>query len=77
MIPAIKESNQLKRFLGIRDNCPEFYNETLDQVKVNNEGQERHSYLKDFIKSEPKSDLMKYIKSEQKYVSNTKTNTRY
>ena len=30
MIPAIKESNQLKAFLGIKEYLPEFYNEAMD-----------------------------------------------
>lgn len=33
MIPAIKESNQLKAFLGIKDHFPGFYNSSLDQMK--------------------------------------------
>ena len=30
MIPAIKESNQLKQFLGIKEHFPEFYNNIID-----------------------------------------------
>ena len=30
MIPAIKESNQLKAFLGIKEFLPEFYNNAMD-----------------------------------------------
>jgi len=32
MIPAIKESNQLKAFLGIREQMPEFYNFIMDDI---------------------------------------------
>ena len=67
MIPAIKESNQLKQFLGVREHCPEFYNDSLDQL---NEPTEKLGLLKDFIKPEPakKENLSKYIMSgsEQK-----------
>lgn len=30
MIPAIKESNNLKSFLGIKEHLPEFYNDAMD-----------------------------------------------
>jgi hypothetical protein len=33
MIPAIKESNQLKAFLGIKDHFPEFYNEAMEYIR--------------------------------------------
>jgi phage anti-repressor protein len=33
MIPAIKESNQLKEFLGIKEQYPEFYNEAIQHIK--------------------------------------------
>ena len=32
MIPAIKESNQLKAFLGIKEHMPEYYNSNMDDV---------------------------------------------
>ena len=32
MIPAIKESNQLKVFLGVREHYPEYYNESMDKI---------------------------------------------
>ena len=32
MIPAIKESNQLKGFLGFKEHYPEFYNERMDNI---------------------------------------------
>ena len=32
MIPAIKESNQLKAFLGFKEHYPEFYNECMDSI---------------------------------------------
>jgi len=32
MIPAIKESNQLKSFLGFKEHYPEFYKECMDQI---------------------------------------------
>jgi hypothetical protein len=31
MIPSIKESNQLKAFLGFKEHYPEFYNDAWDQ----------------------------------------------
>jgi hypothetical protein len=35
MIPAIKESNQIKSFLGIKDRYPEFYNSSMDNLTQN------------------------------------------
>ena len=37
MIPAIKESNQFKAFLGIKEHLPEYYNDAMDaHTKENN-----------------------------------------
>ena len=35
MIPAIKESNQLKSFLGIKEHYPEYYNPSMDEMRDN------------------------------------------
>ena len=35
MIPAIKESNQIKSFLGIKERFPEFYNSSMDELTYN------------------------------------------
>ena len=50
MIPAIKESNQLKSFLGIKDHYPEFYNPSMDEMKDSvSDGKQFFSInLKDF-----------------------------
>lgn len=39
MIPAIKESNQFKAFLGIKEQLPEYYNDAMDaHIKENKSG---------------------------------------
>ena len=35
MIPAIKESNQIKTFLGIKERFPQFYNSSMDELAYN------------------------------------------
>lgn len=62
MIPAIKESNQLKAFLGVKEHYPEFYNNDLEEVKNGNKPLFAIN-LKDFTvpKKEGKGDLMKFL----------------
>ena len=62
MIPAIKESNQLKQFLGIKEHFPEFYNDSLDQAKASEKYYSLN--LKDFTIEKPekaKGELTKFI----------------
>ena len=79
MIPSIKESNQLKAFLGIKEHFPEFYNQSMDEIR-NDQNDNQLFNLKEFITAPPKeeappiafgappvpnhkSDLLKFIKA--------------
>lgn len=62
MIPAIKESNHLKQFLGIKEHFPEFYNDSLDQLKAKDKYYSLQ--LKEFTIDKPeksKGELTKFI----------------
>ena len=79
MIPAIKESNQLKAFIGIRDNCPEYYNDTMDKIKTDSQDQVDQFFsinLKDYTtpsetKDKNKNELLKFITGPSKVDTNS------
>jgi hypothetical protein len=48
MIPSIKESNQLKAFLGFKEHFSQFYNFSMDKVAANKEKEFFPINLKDF-----------------------------
>ena len=89
MIPAIKESNQLKNFLGIREHYPEFYNPSMDEMNSVQDSKQFFSInLKDFTMQDKgaaaKNELLKFItasnkkdKSPLKQHTATKSNLRY
>ena len=79
MIPAIKESNQLKAFLGIREHYPEFYNEAWDLHQSGAKPtKEVPGYIKEFMveKSSKENELMKFITSVNPKHPN-RSNMRY
>jgi len=75
MIPAIKESNQLKAFLGIKEHFPEFYNNNMDKMQHDLQENASNQFfsinLKDFTtdknqvqtsdKEKNKNELLKFI----------------
>lgn len=80
MIPAIKESNQLKAFLGIREHYPEFYNEAWDLHQSGAKPtKEVPSYIKEFMveKISKENELMKFITSVSTKNPLNKSNMRY
>ena len=80
MIPSIKESNQLKAFLGFKEHYPQFYNFSMDKI-VTKDKEFFSINLKDFQQLEKPKDLQKFItKAVPKIESpqrHSKTNTRY
>ena len=79
MIPAIKESNQVKAFLGIKDHYPEFYNEAWDLHQSGAKpAKEVPGYIKEFMveKSSKENELIKFITSVNPKHPN-RSNMRY
>ena len=82
MIPSIKESNQLKAFLGIKEQYPEFYNEAWDHHISGEKSQkpELPGFMKEFMvekKEDKSSELLKFITNVNPKPKDTKSNMRY
>jgi len=62
MIPAIKESNQLKQFLGIKEHFPEFYNDIIDHQLPTQQTATVDPFANNLGQDDGrKSDLLKFI----------------
>jgi len=75
MIPSIKESNQLKAFLGFKEHYPEFYNTSMDNIQDSFIDQKQFFSvnLKDFATKMPEALGERKTGALNKFITGRKT----